>query len=142
MLKRHLRAAVLASGLFATPVMAGEAITVYKSSSCGCCADWVEYMESNGYTAKVIESDDMDAVKQHLHVPEAMQSCHTALIGGYVVEGHVPVEAIARMLKEKPKATGIAAPGMPQGSPGMSGDKEPFAVYLFGKQGAQPFMKF
>lgn len=141
MLKRHLLAAGLLC-LSAFPVLAGEAITVYKSPACGCCEGWVDYMKAKGFDATVVESDDMDAVKQRLHVPDAMQSCHTALIGGYVVEGHVPVEAIARMLKEKPKATGIAAPGMPQGSPGMSGTKEPFAVYLFGEQGAQPFMKF
>lgn len=142
MSKRHSWAAALFACLFALPALAGEAVTVYKSPTCGCCGGWVDYMKAKGYPTKAIDKDDMDAVKSHLRVPEQMQSCHTALIDGYVVEGHVPAEAIAKLLAEKPKAIGIAAPGMPQGSPGMSGAKEPFTVYLFDEKGAKPFMTF
>lgn len=142
MLKHPSWAAAALLCLVAVPAVAGEAFTVYKSPSCGCCGGWVDYMSGKGYRPKAVDRDDMDTVKARYHVPEAMQSCHTAIIDGYVVEGHVPAEAIAKLLKEKPKATGIAAPGMPQGSPGMSGDKEPFTVYLFGPDGAKPFMRF
>ncbi|HLO78419.1 MAG TPA: DUF411 domain-containing protein [Magnetospirillum sp.] len=121
---------------------AGEAMTVYKAESCGCCAGWVDHMKAKGHTANVVTMDDVAPMKQKLHVPEAMQSCHTAVIDGYVIEGHVPAEAIAKLLAERPKVTGLAAPGMPQGSPGMSGRPEPFVVYAFGPDGATPFMRF
>ncbi|MCR6630746.1 MAG: DUF411 domain-containing protein [Magnetospirillum sp.] len=135
-------ALALLLGAWALPALAAESMTVYKADSCGCCAGWVEYMKAKGHAAKVVSLDDVGPMKQHLKVPEAMQSCHTAVIDGYVVEGHVPAEAIAKLLAERPKVTGIAAPGMPQGSPGMSGKPEPFTVYTFGPDGAKPFMRF
>lgn len=128
--------------LFAVPALAGEAMTVYRSPSCGCCGGWVDYMKAKGHESKVVLQDDVTPTKERLKVPEAMQSCHTAVIDGYVIEGHVPVEAIDKLLKERPKVTGLAAPGMPQGSPGMSGRPDPFTVYAFGPDGAKPFMKF
>ena len=100
------------------------------------------YLKSKGFDATVISTDDLGAVKEKMHVPADMQSCHTALIGGYVVEGHVPVEAIAKLLAEKPQVTGIAVPEMPGGSPGMSGPKESFTAYAFGPQGKTVFMRF
>jgi hypothetical protein len=142
MIKRHSWAAAAFVCLFALPAMAGDIMTVYRSPSCGCCGGWVDYMKAKGFAAKVVMSDDMDSVKLRQGVPPEMESCHTAVIDGYIVEGHVPVEAIAKLLAEKPKAIGIAAPGMPQGSPGMSGEKEPFTVYLFDASGAKPFMRF
>lgn len=135
-------AAALLLGLWAVPALAGGAMTVYKAESCGCCGGWVDYMKTKGHDSKVVVLDDVSPTKQRLKVPEAMQSCHTAVIDGYVIEGHVPAEAIDKLLKERPKVTGIAAPGMPQGSPGMSGAPEPFTVYAFGPDGAKPFMRF
>jgi hypothetical protein len=114
----------------AFPTGAEEA-TVYKSPTCGCCKGWVTYLQRHGYHVTVIDRDDMDAVKDGLGVPAEMRSCHTAKIGGYLVEGHVPVEAIDRLLAEKPKVTGIASPGMPSGSPGMDGPKAPNPIYTF-----------
>ncbi len=128
--------------LIAVPALAAELATVYRSPSCGCCEEWVAYLKSNGFDATVVPTDDLSAVKAKMHVPAEMQSCHTALIGGYVVEGHVPVEAIAKLLAEKPQIMGIAVPGMPEGSPGMPGPKEPFTAYAFGPQGKTAFMSF
>lgn len=125
--------ALLAAGLIlaAAPAWARDAV-VYKSPSCGCCQGWATYLERNGYKVTVIERDDMEPVKDGLGVPAEMRSCHTAKIEGYVIEGHVPVAAIDKLLAEKPKVKGIAAPGMPPGSPGMSGPKAPNPVFTFG----------
>jgi len=124
------------------PALAAELATVYRSPGCGCCEESVAYLKANGFNATVISTDDVFGVKAKMRVPADMQSCHTALIGGYVVEGHVPVEAIAKLLAEKPPVTGIAAPGMPGGSPGMSGPREPFTVSAFGPTGSTEFMRF
>lgn len=126
----------------AAPAVAAEPMVVYKAESCGCCAGWVDYMKAKGRESKVVAMDDVGPTKHKLKVPEVMQSCHTAVIDGYVIEGHVPAEAIDKLLSERPKVTGIAAPGMPQGSPGMSGRPEVFTVYAFGPDGAKPFMQF
>lgn len=121
-----------------TPAAAREAV-VYKSPTCGCCKGWVTYLQRNGYTVTVVEREDMDTVKDGLGVPDAMRSCHTAKIDGYVIEGHVPVEAIDKLLSERPKAKGIASPGMPSGSPGMDGPKEPNPVFTFGGKNQKLF---
>lgn len=134
-------AALMAAALWAAPVVAGEAMIVYRSPSCGCCGGWIDYMKAKGHPAKVVMQDDVAPTKQKLKVPEELESCHTAVIDGYVIEGHVPVEAIDKLLKERPKVTGLSAPGMPQGSPGMSGRPEPFTVYAFGPEGTKPFMR-
>lgn len=112
---------------------------VYKTSSCGCCKMWVEHLKKNGFE---IEANDVSAaqvrsVSQSAGLSEDNTSCHTARIGGYIVEGHVPAADIQRMLKQKPAIAGIAAPGMPMGSPGMEqgGRKEPFEVIAFTKDG-------
>lgn len=115
----------------AGPAQARE-VEVWKSPLCGCCGGWVDYMKANGYAVKVHETDDMDTVKKGLGVPEDAWSCHTARLNGYVIEGHVPVEAIDKLLASKAKVTGIASPGMPQGSPGMNGAKEPNVIVTFG----------
>ncbi len=133
--------AVLLS-LTAVPALAAELATVYRSPSCGCCEAWVAYLKSNGFDATVVSTEDLEAIKEKMHVPADMQSCHTAVIAGYAVEGHVPVEAIVKLLAEKPHVTGIAAPGMPVGSPGMSGPKEAFTVFTFGPAGETAFMRF
>ena len=112
----------------------GTAITVYKSASCGCCAKWVDHLRANGFTPTVQDEENMDAIKDDMGVPKGVRSCHTALLGRYLVEGHVPAADLTRLLEEKPAVAGLAAPGMPSGSPGMAtpGAKhEPFDVLAF-----------
>lgn len=105
----------------ASVVPAGTTITVYKSPTCGCCGKWEDHMRSAGFTVKSVPTNDLDAVKKTHAIPMNMQSCHTGLVNGYIVEGHAPAADIARMLDEKPDIRGIAVPGMPAGSPGMEG---------------------
>lgn len=121
---------------------AGEAaplptMTVYKSPSCGCCGDWVKHVQANGFTVKVVSMDDLTRIKADAGVPAAMESCHTALVGTYVVEGHVPADLVKKMLAEKPKFLGLAVPGMVVGSPGMEqgNQKQPYNVVAFAKDG-------
>ena len=99
--------------------LAGPLITVYKSPSCGCCVKWVEYLQKEGFEVKIVNRDDLTSIKQREGVPAAMSSCHTALVDGYVIEGHVPAQAIRKLLKERPDTRGLAVPGMPANSPGM-----------------------
>jgi hypothetical protein len=94
-------------------------VEVYKDPTCGCCSQWVEHLKAAGFTVRTTESNDMDAFKDKQGVPARTRSCHTALVGGYVVEGHVPAADVRRMLTEKPAIAGLAVPGMPIGSPGM-----------------------
>ena len=99
----------------------GVAIEVSKDPGCGCCEGWIAHLRSNGFDASAIDTSDMSAVKKRLGVPPALASCHTATIDGYVIEGHVPAIAIRQLLATRPRITGLAAPGMPIGSPGMEG---------------------
>lgn len=117
---------------------------VHRSPTCGCCGKWAERLKAAGFAVEVVNEADMKSVKTRLGVPEALSSCHTAEIGGYVIEGHVPVVAIQRLLKEKPNAIGLAAPGMPVGSPGMEmgEEKEVYEVVLFDATGSRSFGKF
>jgi hypothetical protein len=95
-------------------------VEVWKSPTCGCCKDWMQYLEADGF--KVASRDDGNSsIRAKMKMPTRYGSCHTALVGGYVVEGHVPVREIRRLLSERPQAVGLAAPGMPLGSPGMDG---------------------
>ena len=113
-------------------------MTVYKSATCGCCSKWVEHMQANGFDVKAINVDDIDKVKRERGVPADAASCHTAIVNGYIVEGHVPADAVMKVLKEKPAIAGIAVPGMPMGSPGMEvpgGQKEAFNIVAFDKAG-------
>ena len=98
--------------------LAGPTVTLYKSPTCGCCEKYVSYLRENGFLVKAIDQNDMDSIKKQYGV-SSVASCHTALINGYVVEGHVPVSAINKILTEKPAIIGISAPGMPKNSPGM-----------------------
>ncbi|HEU4642505.1 MAG TPA: DUF411 domain-containing protein [Gemmatimonadaceae bacterium] len=117
----------------------GEAptpITVYKSPSCGCCAKWVEHLRAHGFAPSVRDMDDVSEVKATFGVPKALQSCHTATVGRYVVEGHVPADLIQKMLREQPKLAGLAVPGMVTGSPGMEGGRaEPYDVVAWDHAG-------
>ncbi|MEE8345712.1 MAG: DUF411 domain-containing protein [Dehalococcoidia bacterium] len=105
-------------------------ITVYSSPTCGCCHGYEEYLEENGFEVEPIRTEAVSEMKDELNIPEDMRSCHTAKVGEYFIEGHVPVEAIWKLLEEQPQISGIALPGMPLGSAGMGGDKEqPFTIY-------------
>ncbi len=127
----------------ATEAAAGTAkqlpeITVYKSPTCGCCTDWEVHLEKAGFKVISHKRTNMDSVKKQLGVKSHLASCHTATIDGYVIEGHVPADDIKRLLKEKPAAAGLTAPGMPQHSPGMQppGEKpRGYSVLMFDKEG-------
>lgn len=125
--------AVYAATAMVEPAAAARTVTVWKSPTCGCCTDWVDHMRQAGFDVAVRNVDDMQPLKTARGVPPQMQSCHTAEVDGYVLEGHVPADAVNRMLAERPQAKGLAVPGMPQGSPGMeTGQKDPYEVVLFG----------
>jgi hypothetical protein len=120
-------------------------IKVYRSASCGCCSKWVSHLKENKFIVKDYVVDDVQLVKDKNGVPKKMASCHTALVNGYVVEGHVPAKDIMRLLKEKPKVVGISVPGMPVGTPGMEmgGRKDPYEVVSFDKDNNyQVFSKY
>ena len=120
-------------------------MVVSKDPSCGCCGAWVEHVRAAGFVVEVVETGDLDAVKARLGVPSNLASCHTAEVGGYVIEGHVPAVAIRRLLDEKPSARGLAVPGMPVGSPGMEvpgSAPDTYDVVLFGPLGQQRFATF
>jgi hypothetical protein len=115
------------------------AITVYKDPSCGCCTKWVSHLQANGFAPEVHDRSDMNALKDSLGVPPALRSCHTAVAGKYVIEGHVPAADLTRLLAAKPAGTlGLAVPGMPVGSPGMEmGDRRvAYDVVAFGPAGS------
>ena len=118
-------------------------VTVHKDPNCGCCSGWVEHLRAAGFSVDVQETTDLVRVRQRHGVPPELTSCHTAIVGGYVVEGHVPAPAIQRLLAERPDAKGLAVPGMPVGSPGMEGGApQPYAVILFGPDKQSPYMRF
>jgi hypothetical protein len=113
------------------------AVTTYKSPTCGCCSKWIDHMKSHGFDVKAIDVEDVGVVKKTHGVPPALGSCHTSLVGGYLVEGHVPADVISRLLRERPAVAGIAVPGMPVGSPGMEvpGRSDAYSVVSFDKAG-------
>jgi hypothetical protein len=114
-------------------LLAGEKATIYKDISCGCCAVYASYLESNNVDVDVQNVADLEQIKEQFEIPHSLQSCHTMEVGGYVVEGHVPLEVVGKLLTEKPDIKGIALPGMPSGSPGMPGPKTaPFVIYVIG----------
>ncbi len=135
-------AAVGAAGLSSTLLAQGPKplVEVWKDPSCGCCKDWVVHLEANGFAVKSYETGN-DAKRASVGLPQKFGSCHTATISGYVIEGHVPAREMMRLLKERPKALGLAVPGMPVGSPGMDGPayggrKDPYAVLLVQRDGS------
>lgn len=111
----------------------GRNVVVYASPSCGCCGQYADYLESEGgYAVDLRRTEDLDEIRAEAGVPEDAAGCHTMMLGDYVVDGHVPLEAIDRLLRERPAIDGIALPGMPAGSPGMSGTKDgPFEILSF-----------
>ena len=111
-------------------------MTVYKTPWCGCCGAWVDHIRGAGFTVEVEDLEDLSPVKRMAGVPDGLGSCHTAVIDGYVVEGHVPADILARFLEESPDARGLAVPGMPVGSPGMEGpNPEVYDVLVFDRDG-------
>lgn len=140
-MKLAIRALAFPLALLTSAQASAAAIEVIKSPYCGCCAKWIEHLRAKGFDVKVTDTEQLSAVKDKLKVPAALRSCHTAKVGKYVVEGHVPAEDIERLLKEQPQAIGIAVPGMPMGAPGMEhGDhKEPYKTILFGAAGTKDF---
>lgn len=118
---------------------AAPLVEVFKSPTCGCCSQWVEHMRKNGFNVRATDVNDLTEIKKSRGVPDQVQSCHTAVVNGYVVEGHVPAADVQRMLKEKPAIAGIAVGGMPMGSPGMDfpgTQAQPYDVVSFTKSGA------
>jgi len=121
-----------------SPVVATESAeaVVFASPTCGCCGAWVDHMRKNGFEVRVEHRNDLLAVKRELGVTPELSSCHTAVVGGYVVEGHVPADLVRRLLEERPDVAGLAVPGMPVGSPGMEGPRsEPYRVLAFDAEG-------
>ena len=136
------RAAAPSAAKAAAPVAAAPLteVQVWKEPTCGCCKDWISHMEANGFKV-FVNVGGTNATRARLGIPQNMASCHTALVGGYAIEGHVPAREIRRLLKEKPVAIGLSAPGMPVGSPGMDtpaykGKKNPYDVMLVAKDGS------
>jgi hypothetical protein len=125
------------------PAQTATPITVYKSRSCGCCTKWVEYLDANGFATTAHDEEEMDRLKDEMGVPQPVRSCHTALVGTYLIEGHVPASDIRRLLAERRKVAGLAVPGMPPGTPGMAepGTKTGgYAVVAFQSDGTtRPF---
>ena len=111
-------------------------VTVYKDPSCGCCKNWIEHLLKHGFRVDAKDTPDLSSVKQAMGVPDRLHSCHTAVVAGYLIEGHVPAEDIDRLLTQKPKIRGLAVPGMPMGSPGMEGPtRQAFAELAFDASG-------
>lgn len=141
--RRNLLTVIAVFGLTSTGVAFAQTtkmVQVWKDPNCGCCKDWIAHIESNGFKATVHETGNT-AARARLGLPQKFASCHTALVDGYVLEGHVPASEIKRLLKERPQALGLAAPGMPIGSPGMDGpayggQHDPYEVLLVLRDGS------
>ena len=115
---------------------APAAVTLYKSPECGCCEGYADYLRHQGFAVTSEPTNELAEISRKAGVPTELQGCHTAFIGGYVVDGHVPVEAITRLLAEHPAIKGITLPGMPEGSPGMAGEKSgPLTIHAIGEDG-------
>lgn len=120
-------------------------VLVTKDPNCGCCGSWVDHMKAAGFPVEVVTTPQVNRVKARLGVPDDLVSCHTAEVGGYVIEGHVPADAVKRLLAEKPQAKGLAVPGMPVGSPGMEVtgvENDIYEVVLFGSSGQTTFARY
>jgi hypothetical protein len=138
-MKRAVKLALAATVLILTSIATSAEpvqIAVYRSPTCGCCTKWAKHLEEHGFSVVVHNVPDVQPVKRENGVPPALASCHTALVGGYVIEGHVPAEDIARLLAQRPRVSGLAVPGMPIGSPGMEGpNPERYDVLSFDRRG-------
>jgi hypothetical protein len=131
-----------AAAALSLPVVARQAlppVQVFKDPNCGCCGAWVEHMKAAGFSVTVTEVEDTSVARRKYGLPEKFGSCHTAVVGGYVVEGHVPADDVKKLLVMKPVAIGLTVPGMPVGSPGMEmgSRKDPYQVLLIAKDGRE-----
>jgi len=116
---------------------AGATISIFKDPNCGCCTHWARHLQDAGFQVRVTAVADTGAIRQRHHMPDRFASCHTAIVDGYVLEGHVPAADVKRLLAERPAALGLAVPGMPIGSPGMEGNgAQPFDVVLVDRSGS------
>lgn len=119
-----------------------EKVTAFKSPTCGCCSDWVKHMRANGFTVEAHDVNDVSPMRRRYGVPGPLASCHTAVVSGYAIEGHVPAADIKRLLRERPKVIGLAVPGMVIGSPGMEqGAPQPYETLAFDAQGTRVFAR-
>jgi hypothetical protein len=126
------------TAVICVPAVAEEEtrVTVYKSPTCGCCSKWVRHLEENGFSVETHDVRDVTPMKRANGVPERLSSCHTAFVDGYIVEGHVPASDVKRLLAQRPQVSGLAVPGMPEGSPGMEGpNPERYQVLAFDPEG-------
>ena len=143
---KPLAAAVLAGlvSLSAPLAALAETVTVHKTPWCGCCAHWVDHLKDAGFDVVVHEKENLTPVRQEMGVPLELQSCHTAEVEGYAIEGHVPADEVRRLLLERPDATGLSVPGMPMGSPGMETPRTPdtYDVILFSEDGTEPYATY
>jgi hypothetical protein len=145
--RRRFVLAALAAACLPARAQAEVEVEVWKSPTCGCCKDWVKHLEAAGFRVKVNDTGNV-AVRKRLGMPEALGSCHTALVAGYVLEGHVPAREVRRLLAERPMALGLAVPGMPIGSPGMDGpdyggQRDAYDVLLVQRDGrSRPFARY
>jgi hypothetical protein len=132
--------AVGAQALLAQQQSTLPPMTIYKSASCGCCKQWVDHARANGFTVRTVDTEDLNGVKREMGIPAALASCHTVVVGSYLVEGHVPASDVKRLLRERPRVRGLAVPGMPIGSPGMEqgpvSGYERYDVIAFEQSGA------
>ena len=134
MMKRVLLSMLFA--VFGAAVQAADTIEVWKDPGCGCCTKWVDHLKAAGFGVRTHEVSDMNAARAKNGVPQALGACHTARVGRYAIEGHVPAADIRRLLRERPEGAGLAVPGMPAGSPGMEADRtQPYDVLLFNADG-------
>ena len=135
---------VLAAAMFPLRAIAASTNAVlYKSPQCSCCEGYAAYLRKNGFAVEVKATNDLAEISQKAGVPERLQGCHTMFVGGYVVDGHVPINVIQKLLRERPAIAGITLPGMPAGSPGMTGRKAgPFTIYAVTKDGSEPKVYF
>jgi hypothetical protein len=131
--KTLARAVVPLSLLACAQLAAAQTVQVAKSPFCGCCNQWVEHLRRAGFQIRIVEAEDVTPIARQLGVPDDLRSCHTAVVNGYVIEGHVPAADIRRLLAQRPRGTGLAVPGMPIGSPGMEqgNRRQPYQVILF-----------
>jgi len=128
-----VRASAALAALLAFPAAAQRVplVTVFKSPACGCCGEWVAHMRASGFRVEVREIADVSPIKRAQGIPDRLASCHTAIVEGYVLEGHVPAGDVQRLLRERPKAKGLAVPGMVPGSPGMAGPAQRYDTLAF-----------
>ena len=135
-------ASTLATAALPLRAQAKPQVRVYKNPFCGCCGDWVKHMRANGFQVETHDVPDVTPIRRSNGVPDALASCHTALVGPYVIEGHVPAADVRRLLREKPTLKGLSVPGMVVGSPGMeTGPPQPFSTIAFDERGSRVFAR-